>query len=180
MSNLTTIAISKEVAEQLKVASKNKGVSQGVYVQKMMEFFVKNNIDYTNGDLLLEAIVQTQIERVIKILRAFEKQYFKTDNLTLTELRESLLEVITAASQEIETKNESKNLEAQRKIDALNIEYANIQRSAAVICQKIITILESAKPTRKGIEIEMFKQDKEELEKEVNKLRKEIYQYNVR
>lgn len=175
MRNFTTIALNKKTAEQLKTLAQQKGVPQGVYIQKMIDFFIENSIDYVNGDVLLGAIVHKEIERVVKILRAYERDFFKPDFDTLKQLKASLLEVMSAAAEEIEEVKLQSDGAIKQKYDDLNKEFRIFQGDTGEVCTKIKSVLNSAKQTKKGIEIELLQAEKIEIDNKINTLLKAIY-----
>lgn len=117
---LKQVALYVETAEQVKKMAQKKGVSIGLYLYNLMDFVLTNNIDYSKE--LVTASVKQEMERPIKILRAFEKDYFRVllnDVKLLTEKMEGL---------DIEVENHERPIIEQSQIDEekfKEVEYAN-------------------------------------------------------
>ena len=75
MAQNTTVAISREISEQLKIMAKKKGVSVGVFIGQMVEFFMENDVENTKSDLIT-VLLRKEVDRMVKLQRNHEKIYF--------------------------------------------------------------------------------------------------------
>lgn len=176
-TTFTTITLSKETAEKLKQLAKSKGVSQGVFVQNMVGFFIDNNIDYSNSEPLISGVVNKRTEAIIKILRAYEKTYFKDSNSKLNMLYDNLMGAIgeaTKYSQEMAQTSDPEMLGIQSELQTTTSELQKLKMSAQLVCRNMEALIQRAREKNRMYIIEVEKEvynsvvlNKETLQKQL-------------
>lgn len=137
---LKQVALYVDTANQVKSLATKKGISIGLYMYNLMEFVIANNIDYSKE--LITGSIRQEMERPIKILRAYEKEYFR-DILTTISLIAKKLESLDVDQVELESIS-------TQGIDKINENFIAIEYSNRELIGRLTWLAAKKENTKNG------------------------------
>lgn len=130
----TTIRISAETKKKMEVLK--KGLSHDKYINRLNEYVEKENVDIEVSADNIPKLIKDRSSAIIKILRAFEKQYLTPiksfsenslelnleNNIAFKNAKTDLIEEIKTEKEEIKTIEKIVNqVDEQKKDELLNL-----------------------------------------------------------